>query len=66
MTKEIPDQEFADKIYQALTEQNIPEQSFRDEFGLTLGAVHRWTTLKNLPQPLIRASILEWIDAQNQ
>lgn len=61
---DIPDQIFADLIYSALTDWNIPEQSFRDAFALSHETVQRWTTQKNLPQPDIRPVILQWIKEQ--
>lgn len=64
VTPPIPDAEFGDVIYEATTRWGIPEQAFRDAFGLTGGAVGRWTTLKNLPQPEIRSIIFKWIDGQ--
>ncbi len=57
----ISDAEFADVIYQATTTWGISETEFRDAFGLTGGAVGRWTTMKNLPQTNIRPAIFKWI-----
>lgn len=57
----ISDAEFADVIYQATTSWGIAEVQFRDNFGLTGGAVERWTTLKNLPQQSVRPIIFKWI-----
>lgn len=58
------DQSFADAVYTAVSRFNIHEQLFRDAFGLSEGAVERWTTGKNLPQPVIRPKILQWIAEQ--
>ncbi|MDF3023578.1 MAG: hypothetical protein K0R10_939 [Alphaproteobacteria bacterium] len=55
------DTEFAEAIYTATARFGITETQFRDTFGLTKGAVERWTTLKNLPQPDVRPKIIEWI-----
>ncbi len=57
----ISNAEFADVIYEATTRWGLSEQGFRDAFGLTAGAVGRWTTLSNLPQPDIRPIIFKWI-----
>ena len=60
-TDPIADAEFADVIYQATTSWGISDTKFRDAFGLTCGAVGRWTTMKNLPQPNVRSIIFKWI-----
>lgn len=59
--KVVGDADFADCIYAAMSKFGIGENSFRDAFGLTKGAVERWTLLKNMPQPPVRAKILEWL-----
>lgn len=55
------DTEFAEAVYTAVSRFGVTETQFRDTFGLTKGAVERWTTLKNLPQPDVRPKIIEWI-----
>lgn len=62
--KEVSDADFADAIYTAISRFGLVEDDFRDTFGLSKGAVERWTTLKNLPQPAVRPKILAWISAQ--
>jgi len=52
---------FSDLLYRAISEWQIPEQELRDTFGLSHGAVEKWTTGKNLPQPNIRPYVLKWI-----
>jgi len=59
--QQVDDGDFADAIYTAVTGFGIDETQFRDMFGLTKGAVERWMTQKNLPQPLIRPKICGWI-----
>ncbi|HYD18360.1 MAG TPA: hypothetical protein VEF76_07770 [Patescibacteria group bacterium] len=59
--QENSDPDFAEAIYIALTRFGVSETQFRDTFGLTKGAVERWTTQKNLPQKDVRPKILEWI-----
>jgi hypothetical protein len=58
---EVSDAAFADAVYTAQATFAIDETKFRDAFGLTKGAVERWTMCKNLPQPNIRPKILGWI-----
>ncbi len=60
----ISDADFADTVYDAMAEFGISEDDFRDTFGMTKGAVERWITLKNLPQPVVRGKILSWIKDQ--
>ena len=60
----IADDAFADVIYEAQSRFALSEQAFRSAFGLSAGAVERWSLRKNLPQPSVRVSILEWILAQ--
>lgn len=60
----ISDSDFADSVYTALTRFGLDETAFRAGFGLSKGAVDRWTTLKNLPQPTVRPHVLTWIAAQ--
>jgi len=60
-TKTIEDAVFADVIYTALSKFRIEEEEFRDTFGLTKGAVERWTQRQNLPQPNVRCKIIAWI-----
>jgi hypothetical protein len=62
--EEIGDADFADSVYTALTRFGLDEDAFRAGFGLSKGAVDRWTTLKNLPQPTVRPHILRWIATQ--
>ena len=59
--KEISDTDFADAVYTAMTSFGVDETQFRNEFGLTKGAVDRWTMLQNMPQTMIRGKILGWI-----
>ncbi len=58
--KTVDNEDFAEAVYQALT-LGVSEDDFRDTFGLTKGAVERWTMGKNLPQPVVRTKILQWI-----
>lgn len=62
--KTVEDAVFADIIYTALSKFAIEEETFRDAFGLTKGAVERWSQRQNLPQPNIRPKILGWIKTQ--
>ena len=57
----ISDGDFAQAVYDIVSCGAVSEQQLRDEFGLTGGAVSRWTTGKNLPQPDIRPIILRWV-----
>ena len=59
--KEVPDADFADAVYTAMSRFGVKESDFRDTFGLSKDAVERWTMRKNLPQPGIRGKILSWI-----
>ncbi len=59
--KSVDDAVFADLIYTAVSQFGLAEEKFRDAFGLSLGAVERWSQMQNLPQPLVRAKILTWI-----
>ena len=58
---DISDGDFAQAVYDIVSSGAVSEQQLRDEFGLTGGAVTRWTTGKNLPQPDIRPIILRWV-----
>lgn len=60
----VDDSVFADVIYTALSKFGIDEEEFRDTFGLTKGAVERWTQQKNMPQPNIRPKVIAWIKSQ--
>jgi hypothetical protein len=60
-SKTVEDAVFADIIYTAVSKFGIEEERFRDAFGLTKGAVERWSQLQNLPQPNIRPKIMGWI-----
>lgn len=60
----VEDAAFADAVYTAISQFRVDATQFRDMFGLSKDAVERWTTLKNLPQPMIRPRILEWIIQQ--
>lgn len=60
----ITDADFADAIYTAQSQFGIDETQFRSTFGLSAGAVERWCTRKNLPQPTVRPAILEWVITQ--
>lgn len=62
--KDVSDAEFADAVYTALSRFGVAEDDFRDTFGLSKGAVDRWTMLKNQPQPTVRPRILGWILSQ--
>ena len=57
----VDDAVFADVIYTALSKFGIDEGMFRDSFGLSKGAVDRWTQSRNLPQPSVRPKIILWI-----
>lgn len=57
----VSDADFADAVYTSMTKFGVAEDAFRDTFGLTKGAVERWSTMKNLPQPAVRPKILEWL-----
>jgi hypothetical protein len=59
--KDVTDADFADAIYTAMSRFGVDETAFRDAFGLSKGAVERWTMSKNLPQPGVRPKILGWI-----
>lgn len=58
---EVSDADFSDAVYTAQSRFAIDETQFRDTFGLSKGAVERWTMRKNMPQPGIRPKILGWI-----
>jgi len=60
----VADADFADAVYTAQSRFGLSEQQFRSAFGLSAGAVERWSMLKNLPQPSVRTTILEWILSQ--
>jgi hypothetical protein len=59
--KDVEDAEFADAVYTAISRFGVDEDAFRDTFGLSKGAVERWTMRKNMPQPGVRPRILAWI-----
>ncbi len=61
---EVGDDDFSDSIYTAITAFGLTEDDFREGFGLSKGAVDRWTTRKNLPQPTVRPHVLAWVAAQ--
>lgn len=61
---EVADAEFAECIYIAVTTFGLSEDAFRAGFGLSKGAVDRWTTQKNMPQPSVRPHVLAWVAAQ--
>lgn len=61
---DVSDADFADVVYTAVSRFGIEESAFRAAFGLSKGAVERWTMLKNMPQPVIRPRILEWLATQ--
>lgn len=58
---EVAGPDFADAVYTAISRFGLPETEFRDTFGLSKGAVERWTMQKNLPQPGVRPRVLGWI-----
>jgi hypothetical protein len=58
---QIADAAFADAVYEALSRFGLTEQQFRSAFGLSAGAVERWSMRKNLPQPSVRPAVLAWI-----
>jgi hypothetical protein len=60
----VTDADFADVVYTAQSRFGLSEQQFRSAFGLSAGAVERWSMLKNLPQPSVRPAILEWVLSQ--
>ncbi len=55
---------FADAVYTAISSFGVSEQAFRSTFGLSQGTVERWTQMRNLPQPIVRPKILDWIKEQ--
>lgn len=57
----IDDAAFADAVYTALSAFGLDESQFRDAFGLSAGAIDRWTQRQNLPQPLVRPKIILWM-----
>lgn len=57
----VGDADFADVVYTSVSHFGIDEEKFRDAFGLSKGAVERWTQQKNMPQPPVRLKILGWI-----
>jgi len=57
----VDDAAFADIIYTAISRYGLDETRFRDAFGLSGGAVDRWTQCQNLPQPAVRPKIIIWI-----
>jgi hypothetical protein len=57
----VDDAAFADVVYTAMSQYGLDETRFRDAFGLSLGAVDRWTQRQNLPQPAVRPKIIIWI-----
>ena len=59
--KAIDDAAFADVVYVAMSKFGVAEEDFRDTFGLTKGAVDRWSQRQNMPQPTVRPKILLWI-----
>lgn len=61
---DVSDTDFAESIYTAVTTFGLTEDAFRAGFGLSKGAVERWTTRKNLPQPTVRPHVLAWVAAQ--
>ena len=61
---DVSDTDFADAVYTAVTAFGLPEDEFRDTFGLTKGAVERWMQRSNLPQPIVRPKILLWMSQQ--
>lgn len=61
LTRQMEEEVFADIVYSALTRWHIAEDDFRDAFGLTEGAVHRWTQRQNLPQLKVRPLVIKWI-----
>lgn len=58
---DVSDADFADAIYTAMSRFGVDEDAFRDTFGLSKGAVERWTMRKNMPQPSVRPKIMNWI-----
>jgi hypothetical protein len=58
---EVGEAEFADAVYTAVSSFGLAEVEFRDTFGLSKGAVERWTMRKNMPQPGVRPKVLRWI-----
>lgn len=58
----ISDADFADVIYVSVTHYGVAEDDFRDTFGMTRGAIERWMTMRNLPQPMVRAKIIRWVE----
>lgn len=58
---QLDDARFAEIIHRALGDWRMSEDAFRDEFALSESTVLRWSSGRNLPQPMIRPVIVEWI-----
>ena len=58
---QLDDARFAEIIHKALGDWGIAEDEFRDEFALSQSTVLRWSSGHNLPQPLVRPVIVEWV-----
>jgi len=60
----IADETFSKAVTRASTDFGVEETAFRDAFGLTSGAVARWSNGKNLPHPMVRPKIMAWLRHQ--
>ena len=61
---DIADETFSKAVTRASADFGVEESTFRDAFGLSSGAVARWSNGKNLPHPLVRPKILGWLRQQ--
>ncbi|MEZ0262069.1 MAG: hypothetical protein ACAH80_13760 [Alphaproteobacteria bacterium] len=60
----VADDTFAKAVTRARADFGVEESAFRDAFGLSSGAVARWSNGKNLPHPMVRPKILAWLRHQ--
>jgi hypothetical protein len=61
---DIADETFSRAVTRASEDFGVGETAFRDAFGLSSGAVERWSNGKNLPHPLVRPKIMGWLRQQ--
>lgn len=60
----VADDTFAKAVTRASQDFGVEETAFRDAFGLSSGAVVRWSNGKNLPHPMVRPKIMGWLKTQ--
>lgn len=60
----VADDTFAKAVTRASADFGVEETAFRDAFGLSSGAVARWSNGKNLPHPMVRPKIMGWLKTQ--